>query len=209
MQITFGLCRLDLTTRQLFRDSIEAKLTPKAFDLLAVLVEERPRALTKAELTEKVWKGTFVTDDGLPRLINEIRTAVGDPARNPRWIRTVHGFGYAFAAEVGGPELADSSVSSLTWGSRQFHLTGREHVIGRDPSADISLEATIISRRHARILMSGSRATVEDLGSKNGTFVGDERIAEPRELHDGDEVRIGDFTLTFHTGVTQATETRQ
>lgn len=209
MQITFGPCRLDLDTRQLFRDGMEVRVTPKAFDLLTILVQERPRAVAKAELTERVWKGTFVTDDGLPRLINEIRTAVGDPARDPRWIRTVHGFGYAFAAEAERSEPLGLSVCRLTWASREFRLGDREHLIGRDSDADITLEATVISRRHARIVVTGGRATVEDLGSKNGTFVGDERISGPHELHDGDELRIGDFTLTFRAGAAVPTETLQ
>ena len=188
---------------------MEVRLTPKAFDLLTTLLEERPRAIAKAELTERVWKGTFVTDDGLPRLINEIRTAVGDPARDPRWIRTVHGFGYAFAVEAERSEPLGLSVCRLTWASREFRLGDREHLIGRDPDADITLEATVISRRHARIVVNGGRATVEDLGSKNGTFVGDERISGPYELHDGDELRIGDFTLTFRAGAAVPTETLQ
>jgi DNA-binding winged helix-turn-helix (wHTH) protein len=211
MQITFGSCRLDLDTRQLFREGQEVRLTPKAFELLTVLVTERPRAVSKAELTERVWKGTFVTEDGLPRLINEIRTAVGDAARDPRWIRTVHGFGYAFAAGAAGTAVAAPpafGVCVLTWGSHEFRLTEGEHVLGRDASADIPLEATVISRRHARIVVAGARATVEDLGSKNGTFVGDRRISAPHELRDGDELRIGDFTLTFHAAVALPTETR-
>jgi DNA-binding winged helix-turn-helix (wHTH) protein len=208
MHISFGACRLDLDTRQLLRDGQEVRLTPKAFDLLSVLALERPRALSKAELTEKVWKGTFVTEDGLPRLVNEIRTAVGDSARDPRWIRTVHGFGYAFAADAAGGEPRGLGVCVLTWGSREFRLTEGEHVIGRDPAADVSLDSTVISRRHARVLIADGRATVEDLGSKNGTFVGDQRLAAPWTLKDGDQLRIGDFTLTFHAAAIVPTETR-
>ena len=208
MTISFGACRLDLDTRQLFRDGQEVRLTPKAFDLLSVLALERPRALSKAELTEKVWKGTFVTEDGLPRLVNEIRTAVGDTAREPRWIRTVHGFGYAFAADAAAMEPLALGSCAVTWGSREFRLGGGEHVIGRDPAADIQLDSTVISRRHARIVISGGRATIEDLGSKNGTFVGDQRLTAPRVLEDGMQIRVGDFTLTFHAAAILPTETR-
>jgi DNA-binding winged helix-turn-helix (wHTH) protein len=208
MHISFGACRLDLDTRQLLRDGREVRLTPKAFDLLSLLAQERPRALSKAELTEKVWKGTFVTEDGLPRLVNEIRTAVGDSARDPRWIRTVHGFGYAFAADAADSEPLGLGVCVLTWGSREFRLTEGEHVIGRDPAAGVSLDSTVISRRHARVVIARGRAIVEDLGSKNGTFVGDERLASPWTLKDGDQIRVGDFTLTFHAAAVVPTETR-
>jgi DNA-binding winged helix-turn-helix (wHTH) protein len=208
MQISFGECRLDLDSRQLFRNGVEARLTPKAFDLLSLLALERPRALSKTELTEKVWKGTFVTEDGLPRLVNEIRTAVGDNARDPRWIRTVHGFGYAFAADAADDEPLGLGVCVLTWGSHEFRLTEGEHVIGRDPAADVSLDATVISRRHAKVVIGRGRATVEDLDSKNGTFVGDERLSAPWTLKDGDQIRIGDFTLTFRAAAIVPTETR-
>jgi DNA-binding winged helix-turn-helix (wHTH) protein len=208
MQVSFGACRLDLDSRQLFRDGGEVRLTPKAFELLALLIENRPRAVTKAELQERIWKGTFVTDDGLPRLVNEVRNAIGDAARDPRWLRTVHGYGYAFAgdAESSAPPLIGGYT--LTWGSREFRLGDGVHLIGREPSATVCLDSTVISRRHAQIVVAGSGARIEDLGSKNGTFVGDRPVTAPRPLRDGDEIRVGDFTLTFHEAAILPTETR-
>ncbi len=77
-------------------------LTPRAFDLLAYLLEHRDRVVEKQELFERVWKGEFVTDNALTRAIREIRHAIGDEADSPRYIETVHKRGYRFIAPVEG-----------------------------------------------------------------------------------------------------------
>ena len=195
--IRFGACRLDLDGRRLYRDEQEVHITPKAYDLLRVLIDNRERALSKAELSERIWPDTYVTEDGLARLINEIRNAIGDEARNPRWIRTVHGYGYSFQGQVDGGGEAPAHFT-LRWASREFPLREGENVIGRDPAAAVTIDAPIVSRRHARILVNQGLARIEDLGSKNGTFVADERITSPTALRDGDEIRVGDFSLVFH-----------
>ncbi len=204
MRVRFADCRLDTDTRQLFRGTNEVHLSPKAFELLKLLIESRPRALSKAEMLESVWPGVFVSDASLARVVNEIREGVGDHARKPRIVRTVHRYGYAFASDVteedtdraagaasGGP------VCWLRCGSREFALAAGEHVAGREPNVSIWLDSPKVSRRHARIAVAGNRATIEDLGSKNGTFVRDVRISAPTPLEPRDEVRIGPFTLVF------------
>lgn len=210
MQIQFGRCRLDLASRQLHRGTREVHLSTKAFELLKLLVENRPRALAKVELIERIWPSTFVSEDSLARLVAEIRSTIGDRARQPRWVRTVHGFGYAFSSEI--HEEADASRPSsgcvLTWASQGFRLTEGENVIGRDPDVAVLIDAPIISRRHARIVISAGRAELEDLGSKNGTYVGMTRVTSTRSLDDGDQIRVGDFTLTFRAGRGSTTETR-
>ena len=100
MVIRFRDCVLDRDARALVRRGRPVHLTPKAFDVLALLVSERPRALKKVEILDRVWPGTFVTDASLTRTIHEIREAIGDESSTT--IRTVHGHGYAFAAEVAG-----------------------------------------------------------------------------------------------------------
>src|SRR5262245_40061063 len=123
MTITFGDCRLDLGARRLFRGALEVHLSPKAFDLLKALVENRPRALSKTELLKCVWPGTFVSDASLARAVSEIREGVCDSAHDPRVVRTVHGYGYAFVAEVAGdesptprkPAPLDRVLHYLTW----------------------------------------------------------------------------------------------
>ena len=82
MRIRFGPFTLDLDTRQLTRDSREIHLAPKAFELLATLVLDRPKVLSKAVLQERLWPETFVAEANLSNLVAEIREALGD--RRPR-----------------------------------------------------------------------------------------------------------------------------
>ena len=100
MKIRFGECVLDTEERVLHRGGQPVHLTPKAFQLLGFLLEVRPRAVPKSELQEKLWPATFVSEGNLATLIKEARVAIGDSARQPLYIRTVHGYGYAFAGTV-------------------------------------------------------------------------------------------------------------
>jgi DNA-binding winged helix-turn-helix (wHTH) protein len=206
-QVRFGACRLDLDGRRLFRDDQEVHVTPKAFDLLRLLIDHRERALAKAELSQKIWPDTYVTEDGLARLINEIRNAIGDEALHPRWIRTVHGYGYSFQGAVEG-RMPEDAHFVLRWASREFPLHEGENVIGREPGVAVTIDAPIVSRRHARIVVANGTARIEDLGSKNGTFVADEKVTAPVALHDGDEIRVGDFSLVFREASAHPTVTQ-
>ena len=203
MKIRFAGCRLDTDARRLFRGSLEVHLSPKAFELLRVLVENRDRALSKAELLELVWPGVFVSDASLARVVNEIRQEIGDRARHARVVRTVHAYGYAFVADVEDEDPASSasavgrSLCWLTLSNRTIPLTDGEHVAGRDPDLTIWLDSPKVSRRHARIVAGAGRATIEDLTSKNGTFVRGDRVSGPIALQPGDDIRIGPFTLIF------------
>jgi DNA-binding winged helix-turn-helix (wHTH) protein len=91
--VSFGPFVLNLDTRQLLRDGTEVHLSPKAFELLAILVKRRPAALSKAALQEHLWPETFVAEANLPNLIGEIRAALGDDPRSPTFLRTVSRFG--------------------------------------------------------------------------------------------------------------------
>jgi TolB-like protein/DNA-binding winged helix-turn-helix (wHTH) protein len=75
-------------------------LEPKAYQLLTFLVERRPRALSRVQIRDAIWAGTHVSESTLGVVVNAIRHALGDEARQPRFIRTVHGFGYAFCGEA-------------------------------------------------------------------------------------------------------------
>src|SRR5262245_22428268 len=96
----FGPFILDSDTRQLNRQDREIHLAPNAFELLQHLVAHRPKLLSKTELLYALWPDTFVAQANLSNLIAELREALDDQARAPRFIRTVHGFGYAFCADV-------------------------------------------------------------------------------------------------------------
>ena len=203
MKIGFGPFTLDLDTRQLTQAGREIHLEPKAFELLATLVLDRPKALSKAELLDRIWRDTIVEDANLSNLVAEIRAALGDHARAPVYVRTMHGFGYAFCGDAttlsrrGGAD-ADRPTCWLEWDTQRFPLSIGEHVIGRDPDVDIRLEASTVSRRHARLVVKPEGTILEDFGSKNGTFRGSERVSEPIELADGDAIHIGSLLVTFH-----------
>jgi DNA-binding winged helix-turn-helix (wHTH) protein len=194
---------LDTDSRQLFRGPQEVRLSPKAFDLFKLLVESRPRALAKKELLERLWPTTYVSETSLATLIREILDALGDDARNPRCVRTVHRFGYAFCgAATEAPEIRPGPASTglgcwLVWEAHQIPLHNGENILGRAPEAAAWLDSATVSRRHARIMISGNEATLEDLGSKNGTFVQDQPLTGPHVLADGDQIRVGSVVITF------------
>ncbi|HEY3203082.1 MAG TPA: FHA domain-containing protein [Thermoanaerobaculia bacterium] len=171
-------------------------LSPKAFELLRLLVESRPRAISKEEFFGRLWPDTFVTEANLAGLVAEIRREIGDDAREPRFLRTVHGFGYAFSD--GAARTADEDgVFRLIWGAREVPLVEGENVLGRDPGAAVSIDDATVSRHHARIVIGGRSAVLEDLGSKNGTWLRGRRIASSEPLADGDELRIGSAPFIF------------
>src|SRR5687767_14343310 len=109
----FGSFRLDPLKRRLSRDGEPLRLTPKAFDLLLVLVEERGRTVEKDELLEKVWAGTVVEENNLNQNITALRKSLGDSRQDSQYIATVPGVGYRFVAEVKKVD-ADVSVAAPT-----------------------------------------------------------------------------------------------
>ena len=203
MRVRFGECVLDSETRELLVGGETVHLTPKAFDLLAILIENRPRVLSKKEIHEKLWPGTFVSDGTLTSHLAEVRSTIGDDEHEKHWIRTVHRFGYAFSGvaetETAGRKRTSRSAFAyrLYWRSREFALEQGESVLGRDPQVSILLDHPSVSRRHARIVISGERALIEDLRSKNGTFVCGKRIEAISSIADGDEIQLGSVPLTF------------
>ena len=201
MTVRFGPFTLDLDTRQLKRGRREIHVAPKAFELLATLVLDRPKALSKAVLLKRLWPKTFVAEANLSNLVAEIREALGDRARAPRFVRTAHGFGYAFCGEattLPGAAGPDRPSCWLEWGTRRFPLSAGEHVVGRDSDVEVRLDASTVSRRHARLVVTAEGTVLEDFGSKNGTFRGSERVTSPVQLADGDSIRIGSLLVTFH-----------
>ena len=166
-----------------------------------MLVETRPRAIAKAELHERLWPSTFVSEATLASLVRELRDALGERGREARFIRTVHGFGYAFsgsATDPSPPPVA-SFASWIICDGREQPLSDGEHLIGRDADATISLSSPTVSRHHARIVITGAIATLEDLGSKNGTYLRGQAIQSVAQLMDGDRIRIGAFELTYRS----------
>ncbi len=201
MRLRFGVNELDVASRRLWHAGKEVHLSTKAFDLLMILVEQRPAAVRKSEIKERLWPDTFVSDTNLPTLVAEIRDALGDDARQGRYVRTVHAFGYAFSAEATAAAGAGAEpvVAWLVGAACRVSLPRGENVLGREGDDVVALQSPTVSRRHARVTVSAMDATIEDLGSKNGTYVNETRVATPVSVVDGDTVRIGSlmFTIRF------------
>jgi DNA-binding winged helix-turn-helix (wHTH) protein len=202
MQVHFEDCLFDSETHEVFRSGRPVPLSPKAFHLLEILIRERPKAVEHRTLHSELWPGIFVTDANLPNLVAELRSALGDDARNPHVIRTVRGFGYAFSAStrtVSPAEAApyDGPVYRLIWGNREIALVPGENGIGRATDSTLWVDDSAVSRHHARIVIGEAGAMLEDLGSKNGTFVRGKRISGKRRLADEDPIRIGPANLIF------------
>lgn len=199
MRLRFRDCVLDTAVRVLVRDGNAVSLSPKAFNLLEILVEQRPNAVSHADLREKLWSDTVAGGTTLARLISEIRTAIGDRNDDDHVIRTVHRFGYAFSGTVTEDNVTPGRLAgcAIRWGSQLVPLAAGENVIGRSADGLITLPSTKVSRRHARIVVSNGRVILEDLGSRNGTYVGDRRIDSAVELNNGDRIGIGPALLIF------------
>jgi DNA-binding winged helix-turn-helix (wHTH) protein len=203
VQFRLGENVFDGERRILLRGNKSVHLSPKAFRLLEYLLEHRPKALSKADIQAAVWPDVFVSEANLAIRVNELRRAIGDDCRKPRFIRTVYGFGYAFSGEVvGGPGTgapATGSLHRLHWGRHEADLSEGENVLGRDADAAVWVADASASRRHALIRVTGPTAALEDLGSKNGTLCNGVRVAGSVSLRNGDEIRIGRVTFQFRT----------
>ncbi|HEX6739786.1 MAG TPA: FHA domain-containing protein, partial [Vicinamibacteria bacterium] len=203
----------DCGTRQLLRAGREVALSPKAFQLLELLLRSRPQAVSRTRLTATLWSDTHVGPTSLHVLVSQVRAALGDDAESPRWIRTVPRFGYAFAGEAsaGPPPAVEAPAAGrprLVLDEREIALGDGENVIGRDEGLAVRIDSPGVSRRHARIVVRGDEASLEDLGSKNGTFVGEQRLEAPRLLADGDVISLGrHLRLVFARRGPRLTET--
>ena len=155
MRFQFDDFLLDEGTRQVRRGATDIHLSPKAFDLLAGLIQERPRALPKADLHARLWPTTFVSDASLAMLVTEVRAALGETARHPRYLRTVHRHGYAFQgnareiavtsgrddASAAGRDRGTGAGYWLVTASQQLPLVEGDNIVGRDPEARIRLDS--------------------------------------------------------------------
>lgn len=205
MKVRFAEFTLDSEARRLIRRGAgDVHLSPKAFDLLRLLIEGRPNVLDKDALHAQIWPRTFVVDATLSVVVAELRRALADSAREPRFIRTVHALGYAFcgeavdleAAAAAGPD-ASGARCWLMWNGRAIVLADGEQIIGRDPACAVWLDAPGVSRRHARIAVErgGDVVRIEDLDSKNGTFVNGSSVRGTAPVVDGSVIQVGRVEL--------------
>jgi DNA-binding winged helix-turn-helix (wHTH) protein len=203
MKARFGAFVFDSATRELLREDRQVRLSPKSLDLLQILIERRPALVTKTELLDRLWPDTIVVEANLGNAAAEIRKALGDNSKSPQYIATVSRRGYRFCAsveelvEAGRPPGHRSCRWWLAWRDVILPLAEGENIVGRHPESDVWVDATSVSRVHARIVIAGGHATVEDRGSTNGTFMNGTRIVARHPLLDGTAVTFGSERVVF------------
>lgn len=202
----FGEFTLDDGTRQVRRAGSPLRLEPKAFELLALLLSQRPRAIGKDEIHARLWPDVVVSESHLSSLVAEARRALDDDPRRPAFIRTVHGFGYAFCGAAVDVDRVLLPGLRLVADDREFVLSDGANLMGRGDDALVRIDEPTVSRHHARITVTAGHATIEDLGSKNGTRVRGLPIARVTPLTDGDEIGVGSASFVFR--VVRPDETR-
>jgi DNA-binding winged helix-turn-helix (wHTH) protein len=197
----FGSFEFDAGRRLLLRAGREVHLSPKAFDLLTLLVEAAPRVVPKSELYARLWPRVAVSDATLVGLIKELRRALGNSDTGAPLIRTANRIGYALDIPPSQIPLATRAWRWLVASGRRVQLGEGENSIGREPQSTLQLDHATVSRHHARITVSGDGAVLEDLGSKNGTRVGATPIRGPVCLHNGDRVAFGKIVVTYRESI--------
>ena len=218
MAYRFGPFLYDPVSRGLWKDGAEIPLTHKGRELLRVFLHSPGKLLTREEIVDQIWPDMAVTDDALRYQVSELRKALA--GHGEAFIQTIHREGYRWEAPV--RSVADRPVRPSEAGTgspvarfrlvletREVQLIEGENVIGRDPDGALWIDHPSVSRRHARIVISGGKATLEDLDSKNGTFLSRERIQKKCPLADGDQVRIGPIEMIFRTKSVSTTRTEK
>jgi hypothetical protein len=189
-------------------------LAPKAYALLHALMSARPKVVSQLVLFQQVWQDTVVTESSLSTAVAELRRALGDTARDARYIRTAYGFGYAFVAAVTmlppatGLDVPQAQQShGLAWGDRYVAVPDGVHLVGRAPDALVAIDDPTVSRYHARLTAGPSALAIEDLASRNGTFRNGVRLTGIARLIDGDVVTVGSVHLSVRVALLAGTDT--
>jgi DNA-binding winged helix-turn-helix (wHTH) protein len=202
----FGPFELDPSQYRLSRGHAAIEVKPAVLELLVYLLEHRDRVVSKQELFTTLWGGRFVTDGVLTAAVYEARRALGDDADQAGFLRTLRGRGYQFhyrPVEVlpSQDPVAAMRAGYLAWAGGPTPLRPGENGIGRDPASVVVIDALRVSRHHARIVLTGNQAVLEDLGSKNGTFLNRQLLSGPAILSEGDVIELGGIALIYRRGL--------
>jgi DNA-binding winged helix-turn-helix (wHTH) protein len=180
------------------RGEESVSLRPRVTELLVCLARRGDRLASTRYLIDSVWGTEFVTVNALTQLVAELRRALGDDPKQPRYVETIPRRGYRLVASTTMAESAGATDAAedlhfmlIDDAGGELVLHRGENIIGRAPDATIRVDVSEISRSHARILIDGMRATLEDLGSKNGTYLRGRRVEGPVEIGNADEIQIG------------------
>lgn len=203
----FDEFELNVDEYALWRGGQRVKLEKLPMEVLILLVERAGALVDRAGMHDALWPpGVFVERDAaINTAVRKIRQALGDDAARPRLIETVVGKGYRFAAHVERcvPSLDRPARGQpfpsycVMRGASRFVLDAGENELGRDSGVAVRIDHPSVSRRHARISIGPSRVVLEDLGSRNGTYVDGRRIETATEIGDGAIVGLGPILVTF------------
>ena len=190
-------CLVQSNLNRLVRGESRVQIRPRPMDVLCFRAQQQGEVVSKAEILAAVGPERYMAESVLGRSITELRAILGDDAAEPRYVETIAKRRYRPFAPVQRadlpaprrgqePRAAPKALSSpeehtcsLCWGERKIPRAEGEDVIGRADEAAVRLESPQLSRRHARIVVSGDRAVLEDFGSKNGTCVRDQMVPTP------------------------------
>lgn len=214
------------------------RLEPKAMAVLLCLVEHAGEVVSRRDLVDTVWATEFISDSTLTHTIADLRRALDDDARTPRFIETIPKRGYRlvaaakdesrdepsgrrstapteplaviFGEKVRLGNRAESGLSDhfLFLGDQEIPLADPTIIFGRGQEADIQFLVSEVSRRHARLEVVPNAVLIEDLGSKNGTLVNNAPLASRLQLRSGDLIGIGPTTMIYRWLSAEPTRTQ-
>ena|SRR5438270_6300231 len=189
----FGGFELDLALGELLENGQPVAIQPKPLLLLTHLVKNAGKVVSPQELVDVLWPDVHVSEASLNQAVSRLRTTLGETSRNAVFLETVPRRGYRFRARV----VSEGRRPFLIHRHRRTALPAGESILGRGEDSLIPIESPSVSRRHARVLITSDEAQLQDLDSKNGTFVRGRKIQEITPLFDGDEIRLGTVRLQF------------
>jgi len=214
--IKFAEFELDLGAYVLRRPDGPLRLEKLPMEVLILLVQRAGMLVQRREIQAMIWAPDVYVehDSAINTAVRKIRRTLGDDAENPRFVETVVGKGYRFIAPVEsaaspqGQSSTNLGSSSARWrrvfpsysvirGREKFILEAGETVFGLDPTAGVYVDHPSVSRRHACISIGSQGAVLEDLKSRNGTFVNGRRIDSPTKIDHGALIGLGPITLSF------------
>jgi DNA-binding winged helix-turn-helix (wHTH) protein len=213
--IKFAKFELDFEAYALRGPAGPLRLEKLPMEVLILLVRRAGTLVQRSEIQAMLWAPDVYVerDSAINTAIRKIRRTLGDDAENPRFVETVVGKGYRFVAPVesGAGPPAQPSVNhgrsvpwqrvfpsySVTRGKQEFILETGETVFGRDPTVGVYVDHPSVSRRHACLSIGVQGAVLEDLKSRNGTFVNGRRIDGPTKIDHGALIGLGPIMLSF------------
>lgn len=192
-----GAWTVDTDSGLLTQGRSSVRVRPKVMDLLVALAERPGELSSKEFLIARVWPDVVVGDASLSVLVVELRKVLGDDPKNPRFIETLPRRGYCLIASVSDFEAKGKTRFALASEQTRVLLLEGENLVGRDPKAEARIDSNLVSRRHSMILVTGDSATIEDLDSKNGTYLNGKSVEEVEALFHGDRITLGRLAASY------------